>query len=363
MGFVGFLFALAVAILLLLIPLVGVWAANLTTLFGVVIPYGAVLIFFVGLVYRVVKWGRSPVPFRIPTTCGQEKSLPWIKTNCIDNPSNNLMVVVRMALEILTFRSLFRNTALDFREGRATYSSSKWLWVFALAFHYSFLVVLIRHLRFFIGDQLVTAGGYPTLLGLIHYLEKIDGFMEVGFWPFTWLPGAMLSGLVLLGAVSLLFLRRLVIPQVRYISLANDWFPLFLIAHIALTGIIMRYLLKVDVIGVKELALNLVNFNLKAPPEGIGTLFYMHLFNVCVLLAYFPFSKLMHAPGVFLSPTRNLANNSRAVRHINPWNDPNIKPHSYQEYEDDFREFMVEAGLPVEKSLEEAEAESGQSKE
>ena len=36
------------------------------------------------------------------------------------------------------------------------------------------------------------------------------------------------------------------------------------------------------------------------------------------LAAYFPFSKLMHMAGVFLSPTRNLANNNRMVRHVNP---------------------------------------------
>ncbi len=28
-----------------------------------------------------------------------------------------------------------------------------------------------------------------------------------------------------------------------------------------------------------------------------------------------------------------------------------IKPHSYAGYEDEFREFMVEAGIPVEKEL------------
>ena len=52
-----------------------------------------------------------------------------------------------------------------------------------------------------------------------------------------------------------------------------------------------------------------------------------------------------------MSPTRNLANNNRMVRHVNPWNDPNIKPHAYADYEDEFREFMVNAGLPVEKEL------------
>jgi hypothetical protein len=56
----------------------------------------------------------------------------------------------------------------------------------------------------------------------------------------------------------------------------------------------------------------------------------------------------MHLGGVFLSPTRNLANNNRAVRHINPWN-PDIKFHTYAEYEDEFRENMKKVGLPVDK--------------
>ena len=72
------------------------------------------------------------------------------------------------------------------------------------------------------------------------------------------------------------------------------------------------------------------------------------LFFVCVLLAYFPFSKLMHLGGVFLSPTRNMANTTRMVRHINPWNAP-VPLHTYEEYEDEFREKMIEAGLPVDK--------------
>ena len=109
----------------------------------------------------------------------------------------------------------------------------------------------------------------------------------------------------------------------------------------------MRYFLKVHIVGVKELAMGLVSFS-PTIPEGIGAIFYIHLFLICVLFAYFPFSKLMHMGGVFLSPTRNLANNSRAVRHINPWNYP-VHVHTYEEYENDFREKMKKAGLPVEK--------------
>jgi nitrate reductase gamma subunit len=103
----------------------------------------------------------------------------------------------------------------------------------------------------------------------------------------------------------------------------------------------------VSVVGVKELTMGLVTLSPKIP-EGIGIIFYIHLFLVSMLFAYFPFSKLTHMAGVFLSPTRNLANNNRAKQHVNPWNYP-VKVHTYDEYEDDYREFMKDAGLPVEK--------------
>jgi nitrate reductase gamma subunit len=93
--------------------------------------------------------------------------------------------------------------------------------------------------------------------------------------------------------------------------------------------------------------MGLVSFQ-PAVPEGISFIFFVHLFFVCGLFAYFPFSKLMHMGGVFLSPTRNLANTNRVKRHINPWN-YDVKTHTYEEYEDEFREVMRDAGLPLEK--------------
>jgi len=327
-----YMFSLIAVVVLILLAYVGVEAAGLKVLFGIVIPYIAVLIFIVGFISRVMDWAHSPVPFRIPTTCGQQKSLPWIKHSKIDNPFTAGGVIVRMFFEILFFRSLFRNTKCRLNEGaKISYIWEKWLWLAALAFHYSFLTVLIRHLRFFLEPV-------PVCLQL---LENVDSFFQVG------LPGLFLSGAVLLASVTFLFLRRIYIPQVRYISLAADFFPLFLIISIATTGILMRYFTKVNIVGVKEFAMGLATLH-PTVPDGIGSLFYVHLFLVSVLFAYFPFSKLMHMGGIFLSPTRNLPNNNRAERHINPWN-PSVKIHTYEEYEDDFREKMIEAGLPVEK--------------
>lgn len=338
---------LAVSVLVV-IPWVGVGALDMGTLFGILIPYAALAIFFIGIVVRVIDWARSPVPFRIPTTGGQQWSLPWIKPSRIDNPRGTGGVVLRMIFEVLLFRSLFRNTKMQFRQGpRIGYEWEKWLWLFALLFHYAFLVTVIRHLRFFTE---------PIPL-FVKILESLDGFMQTGIVPFSgyMMPGLMLSGVALLGGVTLLLLRRVLIPQLRYISLVADYFPLFLIVAIAITGILMRYLLKVDIVRVKELAMGLVSLHPGAP-EGIGVLFYIHLFLVSILISYFPFSKLVHMAGIFLSPTRNLSNNSRMKRHINPWNPP-VAFHSYGSYEDEFRDKMIEAGIPVEKVPERSSEE------
>jgi len=332
-AFNSILVSLIAVLALVLLAFVGVEVANLHLLFGVVVPYLALAVFIGGIVYRVVRWARSPVPFRIPTTCGQQKSHSWIKANNFESPYNTFGVIGRMALEVLFFRSLFRNTKVELRDGpRIVYGSDKLLWLVGLAFHYSFLMIVLRHLRFFSGSDV------PFFIAA---LEGLDGLFQLG------LPTLYLTDAVILGAATVLFLRRVVIPQVRYISLPADYFPLFLILGIAVTGCLMRYIFRVDVVGAKELAMGLVSFN-PAIPEGIGATFYIHLFLVSALLAYFPLSKLMHMGGVFLSPTRNLANTNRIQRHVNPW-DYEVKVHTYEEYEDEFREKMKAAGLPVEK--------------
>ena len=109
----------------------------------------------------------------------------------------------------------------------------------------------------------------------------------------------------------------------------------------------MRYIFRVDIASIKEFAVGLLTFTPHIP-DGIGTIFYIHLFFVSCLFAYFPLSKLMHMGGIFMNPTRNMKSNNRMVRHINPWNYP-VEVHTYEEYEDDFRTKMIKAGIPVEK--------------
>jgi len=309
---------------------------GMSYIFGVAFPYLAVLVFLGGFVYRIMDWAKTPVPFSIQTTCGQQKSLDFIKHNKLEAPHTNAQVIARMALEILTFRSLFRNTHAQVHNGpKITYESSKWLWLFALIFHYSFLLIVIRHMRFFLNPL-------PEVISIIDWF---DAWFSIGN-PTWYITDA---GIVV--GVLFLFARRLTNTKVRYISLINDYFPLFLILGIATTGILMRFFLRtdVDITAIKQLGVGLVTLQ-PTIQATLSPLFYTHLFLVCVLLAYFPFSKLMHMGGVFMSPTRNMKNDTREVRHVNPWN-PRILPHSYAGYEDEFREFMVEADIPVEKEL------------
>lgn len=305
---------------------------QLRLLLGVIVPYAALVTFLVGVSYRVVRWSLSPVPFRIPTVCGQQKSLPWIKASCLESPSRTAGVVARMALEILLFRSLFRNTKAELRQGpRLTYGESKYLWLAALAFHWSFLFIFLRHLRFFL----------EPVPRAVLALERVDSFFQVGA------PILYVTDVILVAALLHLLLRRLADPQVRYISLLADYFALFLILGLAVSGIWMRYFTRVDIVAIKQLAIGLVTFSPVVPKE-VGPLFFVHLFLMSTLAAYFPFSKLMHMGGVFLSPTRNLANNNRMKRHVNPWDYP-VKVHTYEEWEAEFRDKIVAAGLPLDK--------------
>lgn len=331
------LYSLFLVFALAALALVGAGALGMEKAFGLYIPFLAVAVFVVGFCMRVVDWGKSAVPFCIPTTCGQQESLPWIKQSTIENPSTTKGVVIRMLFEVLTFRSLFRNTKVDLHEGtKVTYSSSKWLWLGALAFHYTFLVIVVRHMRFFT----------EPVPGFVAALDAMDSMLQIGA------PTLYLTNIVFVLALLYLFLRRMVVPQIRYISLVQDYFPLFLILGIALSGIFMRYFAKVDIISVKQLAMGLVTFSWVVP-DGIGVMFFIHIFLVSVLLVYFPLSKLMHMGGVFLSPTRNLNCASRKFRHVNPWKFENVHYHTYDEYEDEFREKMVDKGIPVDKPLAE----------
>lgn len=294
------------------------------------IPYAAFTVFLGGFCWRVVRWAWTPVPFHIPTTCGQQRSLPWIKPQWIDNPSTAWGVFLRMAGEVLLFRSLFRNNRARLAGERLVMGEEKFLWLGALAFHWALLLILLRHLRLFL----------EPMPKFVNALEELDGFFLVG------MPRIYLSDIIFLAALAYLLLRRLGDPALRYISQFTDYFALFLLLGVGTTGAVMRFFIRADVVNVKQFALSLAALR-PMTPATLSPLFLAHLLLVCCLAGYLPFSKLMHMGGVLLSPTRNLANNSRSQRHINPWN-YQVKTHTYVEWEEEFHDKLAAAGIPLE---------------
>ena len=295
----------------------------------VVIPYAAFLTLVIGVAWRVSQWARTPVPYRIPTTCGQQRSLPWIATAPIDNPDTGLMAAVRVALEALFFRSLLRNSRAQVSGSRLEFSEARLLWLAALALHWSLLIIVLRHLRFALQPV-------PFFVPL---LDTFDGILQIGA------PALLITDILVVAALLFLLGRRLVNPLLRYLSLFSDYFALLLLLGIALSGIAMRYGARVDIVSVKAFALGLASLH-PVVPAAPSPIFLVHLLLVSTLAVYLPFSKLMHFGAVFLSPTRNLANNSRRVRHVNPWNHP-VPTHTYAEWEAENAGVMKAAGLPL----------------
>jgi nitrate reductase gamma subunit len=329
----GAFVSLAAVAGLVLVPLLAVGVGGWQFVIGVVLPGLAFLVFLVGILVRVVSWARAPVPFRIPTTSGQQKSLPWIANQELESPSGSFGVLGRMVLEVLFLRSMFRNHNVELMpdKEKVNYISTKYLWAAGMAFHWTMLVVVLRHFRFFV----------EPVPRWVEALQSVDGFFQVG------VPVIYATSVGFVVALGYLLLRRLADPKVRYISLPSDYFALYLLLAIGLSGILMRHIEKVDIVQVKAAIAGWTSFQFTTP-EGVGVLYFVHVFLVSALLVYFPFSKLLHAPGVFLSPTRNMSNSNRARRHINPWNPP-IVGHTYAEWEEEFHDKLVAAGYPLDK--------------
>jgi len=92
---------------------------------------------------------------------------------------------------------------------------------------------------------------------------------------------------------------------------------LVLLIGIGASGLMMTFVAHTDVIAVKGYFLGLMHFNIQMLPADL--LLMLHLSLVALLLIVFPFSKLLHAPGVFFSPTRNQTDNPRDQRHLSAW--------------------------------------------
>ncbi len=236
----------------------------LTVLFALAF-YVASAVLAAGLIVKVRQYWMTPAPLKIPTTPA---------------PVNTRGVVARMAREVVLFESLFK--------------SSKWTWLCGWLFHVSLVLVAIRHLR------------YVT--------EPV--------WTLSqWLqPFGLYAGFAMLAGLTGLLVRRICVARVRYISAPSDHLMLVLLLALGGSGLAMKYVAATDIVALKAFMLGLLRFDWQPLPADAVLL--VHLALVVLLMLVFPFSKLLHAPGVFFSPTRNQADDSRERRHVTPWARP-----------------------------------------
>jgi nitrate reductase gamma subunit len=224
--------------------------------------YIATLLLVVGLVYKIYDYSRTPAPLKIPTTPA---------------PTTQKGVVYRMAKEVVLFESLFK--------------SNKWIWVFGYLFHFGLFLVLARHLRYFTEP--------------------------VWFWVGFIQPFGKYASIMMVVGLAGLLARRFLVDRVRYISTPSDYLMLVLLIAIGLTGMMMTFVAHTDIVALKYFFMGLMYFDLQELPQQPALL--IHLALVALLMVIFPISKLLHAPGVFFSPTRNQADNPREHRHVAAW--------------------------------------------
>ncbi len=229
----------------------------LSSVFAILLYAGA-LILVTGLVFKIRQYATTTAPLKIPTTPA---------------PTTTGGVVLRMTREVVFFESLFK--------------ASKWTWIFGWMFHAAMLVVLIRHFRYF------TEPVWSWIV-LLQPFGKYAGF-------------AMVAGL------AGLWVRRIAVDRIRYISGLSDHLMLLLFAGIAVSGLFMTNVAHTDIVQLKAFALGLLHFDWQPLPSD--PLLLLHLALVVALMVIFPFSKLLHAPGVFFSPTRNQTDNPREKRY------------------------------------------------
>lgn len=224
--------------------------------------YAAAAIFILGVANKIIIYAKTPAPLKIPTTPA---------------PVTTAGVFVRMAKEIVLFYSLFR--------------SNKWIWLFGWIFHFALLLVLLRHLRYFTDP--------------------------VWWWVHLIQPFGKYAGFAMIIGLAGLWARRIFVERIRYITAPSDHLMLALLIGIGLSGLAMKFVSHTDILQVKQFFIGLMTFNLQSLPGD--PLLLIHLLLVVVLMIVFPFSKLLHAPGVFFSPTRNQVDNPREKRHLASW--------------------------------------------
>ena len=129
--------------------------------------WAATFVIVLGVANKIRIYWKTPAPLKIPTTPA---------------PVTQGGVVIRMMMEVFLFKSLFR--------------SDKLLWVLGFLFHYTMLIIVLRHFRYV----------QDPVWGFIAFIQ----------------PFGKYAGFLFILALVGLLARRIFIDRVRYISAPSD---------------------------------------------------------------------------------------------------------------------------------------------
>ncbi|ALG67566.2 nitrate reductase [Beggiatoa leptomitoformis] len=229
---------------------------TILTAFYTLLFYIASTVFVLGVTAKVYQYAKTPAPLNIPL---------------MPAPLTRRGVALRLLTETILFRSLFR--------------ANKWLWLFGWLFHTALIFIMLRHLRYFLDPV-------PT-------------------WVFTVQPMGKYASFIMLFALIGLLLRRIILERIRYISNPSDYLLLILFLFIGITGLLMTFVIHTDIVQLKTFIISLLQLNWQQPPLPTDIVLLLHLSSVILLMLIFPFSKLLHAPSIFFTPSHQHVDNRR----------------------------------------------------
>lgn len=224
-----------------------------------ILPYLSVAIFVIGLLYRLGRWANGRIVHNITLTPA---------------PTTQAGAMLDIAKEVALFRSL--------------YKADKPTWAGGWIMHVALFFILGGHVM---GIGLLGLQFYYIGLTSEHMSEYLSNLLGTSF------------GIILLLGLFYLLYRRMTINEVKLVSAPSDYLHLIMLIAIVTVGNLMRFVPDwgIHYEPVRAYVANLLTLTpVTADMEVMHKPFFViHLLLVQILMIYFPFSKLLHVPGMF----------------------------------------------------------------
>lgn len=221
---------------------------------SIILAYLGIIVLIGGLIYQILKWWMADMPFHLSK---------------FPAPASNAKALGHVLLDSFFFRSMWKR--------------SMEVWASGWTFHVFLALLIIGHI---VGIS--TAG-----LQFVPYGVSPEESMRLSG------QFGLVIGIILMLILLYLLGRRIVSSRIRFISSAEDFLILVLLLAIVISGNAMRLYAGIETAAVRDFIHSI--FILKPILPPLDPWFISHFSLVMLLLIYFPFSKLAHSCGIFMS--------------------------------------------------------------